>query len=122
MFGQAASGSDMEKWNKMTALMMQIKQPHGLDSFVNKRDSKPNKNKESIAENVRILLQSDACFEDEAMGASAGGITSEDFAILDQETIQKMILGVDLDEAEEEDDVLQNMSENQQDNLKQFLE
>lgn len=79
----------MEKWNKLTALMAQILQPYGLDAFINKRDPKPNKNKESVAENVRLLLASDATFEDEAMGmAGATTITSEDFALLDSETIQ----------------------------------
>ena len=48
--------------------MQAIKTPYNLDSFVNKHETKPNKNKESVAENVRIVLAAEQAFEDEAMG------------------------------------------------------
>lgn len=49
-------------------------------------------------------MASEAVFEDEALGMAAGGqITSEDIADMDQETLQQIMLGVDLDEAEEDE-------------------
>ena len=109
---QIPSTTDIEKWKKMTSLMASIKLPYNIDFYINKRDTKPNKNKESISENVRVLLLSDAVFEDEACGMNANaGISSEDLAEMDEETIQQMILGVDLDNIEEEEDEKKQMSE-----------
>lgn len=102
ILNQIPSVADIEKWRKTTSLMASIKLPYNLDSFINKRDSKPNKNKDSISENVRMFYASEATFEDEAFGLNSGGITAEDLAEMDSETIQKMLLGVDLDEEEEE--------------------
>lgn len=43
--------------------------------------------------------------------AGATAITSEDFALLDSETIQQILLGVDLDEAEDEEAERQRMTD-----------
>lgn len=85
---------------------------------MNKRDSKPNKNKDSIAENVRLLLQSETVFEDEAYGMATEAISSEDLADMDKDTIKQIILGVDLENQEYEEQLLEEMSELQRINLK----
>ena len=86
-------------------LMKQILMPYGLDKYLNKRDDKkPNKNKDSIAENVRVLLSSDATYEDEAVGMAAmHGISSEEMDAMDMDTKQQIMIGVDLDEVEYEE-------------------
>jgi hypothetical protein len=44
---------------------------------INTRDNtKPNKNKDSVIENVRLIMASEAAFEDEAMGMSAANVLS----------------------------------------------
>jgi hypothetical protein len=66
------SSIDVEKAKKVPALLSAIRQPYGLDAYVNKHETKPNKNKESIAENVRLAIASEAVFEDEALGMLGG--------------------------------------------------
>ena len=67
--------------------------PYGLDTYLNKRDDKkPNKNKDSISENVRILLASDQVYEDESLGMAAiHGISSEEIEAMDEEIKQQIM-------------------------------
>lgn len=122
MMTQIPGNQEMDKWKKLNSILAQVLLPYNVDTYINKRDAKPNKNKESIAENVRLLFQSEAVFEDEAMGMPGSAITSEEFALLDQETIQQILLGVDLDEVEEEEARKKRMDERDLEDLRNYKE
>jgi len=107
---------------KQSSLMTAMKTPYLLDSYVNKHETKPNKNKESLAENVRLMLASEAIFEDESLGMAAVGFTSEEVAEMDQETLHQIMLGVDLEEAEEEEAERHNVSDLEKEALYEYRE
>ena len=78
---------------------------------MNKRDnSKVNKNKDSIIENVRLVVVGETIFEDEAMGMSNKMLVNQDFAEIDQEHRNKIMMGVDFDEPDQAE-IKKNMSE-----------
>ena len=63
----------VEKRKKQNPLAQQVNSPYNLD-FMNRRDDrKVGKNKDSIVENVRLVVTSESGFgeEDGGMGASA---------------------------------------------------
>jgi hypothetical protein len=83
----------------MSQIQQQIRTPFCLDSCINNRNnSKPGKNKDSIIENVRLVVTSETVYEDEALGMSKNIITQEEFASMDKLVLEKMMLGIDLDE------------------------
>lgn len=99
---QRSSKDALDMAKKDAQLVQQIKTPYNLD-FVNTRDnSKVNKNKDSIIENVRLAVTSDIIFEDEAVGMEykkKGKIlTHQEFSEIDQDHKHQMMLGIDLDE------------------------
>ena len=99
--------------------MQQIKTPYNLD-FVNKRDnSKVNKNKDSIIENVRLVAISETIFEDEPMGMSDKILTSNEFAEIDQEAKNEIMLGIDFDEPDPATN-RKNMPEARKESLKEI--
>jgi len=78
------SKTALEKMKKQSALMTAMKTPYLLDTYVNKHETKPNKNKESVPENVRLVLAAETVFEDESLGMSAGvTFTAEEVATMD---------------------------------------
>ena len=53
-------------------------------------------------ENVRLIMQSETQFEDEAMGmSSANVLATEEILAMDQAVKEQMMLGVDLEEEDE---------------------
>jgi hypothetical protein len=56
-----------------------------MDSFVNTRKDVPNKNKDSLVENVRLILKSEAIFEDEAQGLSINFITPDEISAMGED-------------------------------------
>jgi hypothetical protein len=75
-----------------------------IDTYINKRKDAPTKNKESLMENIRLVLKSETVFEDEAMGLSINLITPDEIKALDEDQKNKMMLGVDIENDEEEVD------------------
>lgn len=77
------------KWNSQQETIRKIRTPFLLDTVVNQErhkpeNQKPSKNKDSIMENVRLVMQADTQFEDEAMGmSSANVLATEDIMAMD---------------------------------------
>lgn len=95
-----------------------------LDSFMNKRKDVPNKNKESLIENVRLVLKSETIFEDEAQGLSVNFITPDEISAMDDIQKQQMMLGIDLDNDEEEElkRRMKNMNDEEKEDFKMLRE
>ena len=118
---QVPSKEAIDKARKDGQLGQQVNTPYNMD-FVNKRDnSKPNKNKDSIIENVRLALTSDIIFEDEAIGMSKKILTNQEFSEVDQAAKEQIMMGVDLDELDQAES-RKNMSEQRKRNLKEIQE
>ena len=109
----------IDKAKKEGQLVQQIKTPYNLD-FVNKRDnSKVNKNKDSIIENVRLVVIGETIFEDEAVGMSNKILTSQEFAEIDQAARNQIMMGIDFDEPDPAE-VRKNMPEHRKESLREI--
>ena len=74
----------IKKFKSVSQVQQQIRTPFCLDPCINNRNnSKPGKNKDSIIENVRLVVTSEIIYEDEAMGMSKNLISQEEFASMD---------------------------------------
>ena len=114
---QRSSKDDLAKAKNEGQLVQQMKTPYNLD-FVNKRDnSKVNKNKESIIENVRLLITSETIFEDEAVGISDKRLANQDFVEIDQDAKNQIMLGIDPD-----DEARKDMPEHRKESLREIQE
>ena len=91
----------IDKLKKEGQLVQQIKTPYNLD-FINKRDnSKVNKNKDSIIENVRLVSIGETIFEDEAVGMSSKILVQQEFAEIDQQARNQIMMGIDIVDQED---------------------
>lgn len=114
----AATAEAIEKFNSLPASQRKVLTPYTLDKLINSREkAKPQKNKDSYIDNVRQFLAADAGFEDEAVGAAGTPLTSQDTAAMDTELMEKIMLGVDLDEEAWEEEARQKMSTERQQQL-----
>jgi len=91
----------LKEFQSKNKIIQYIRTPNMMDQFINKRKDAPNKNKESIIENVRLVLKQETVFEDEAMGLSINFITPEEINALNEDQKNKMMLGVDIENDEE---------------------
>ena len=67
------------------------------------------------------MVTSETVYEDEAMGSSKNMISQEEFAGMDQLVLQKMMMGIDLDE-EDEDTRKRKMTQEERETLNETKE
>ena len=84
----------------------------------------PAKNKESLMENIRLVLKQENVFEDEAMGLSINFITPEEIKALTEHQRNQMMLGIDIENDEEQDEKnrKKQMTEHQSEDLRNLKE
>ncbi len=72
----------LDSYKKMGSLMRQIKTPFLLDKVVNERDdTKPSRNKESVRENVRLIVTQDLREGDDPVHGDDFSLPSKDGAM-----------------------------------------
>ena len=121
---QSPTPENMSADNKKSPLMKMIQTPYKVDAFINRvgERSKPNSNKDSIAENVRLVIQQDLAFEDEAVGMTKHMISADEMADMDEEVKNHIMMGIDRDAEEEEKAQLKSMTEKQKDERRELQE
>lgn len=102
----------MKKFSAINDHFKRIKTPFEVDSYINTRDAnKIGKNKDSITENVRLVVNQDLAFEDEAVGMTKHMISADEMADMDEEVKNQIMMGIDRDAEEEEKNQLKSMTE-----------
>ena len=88
----------VEAWKKQNKVALEVRTPYNLD-FMNRRDDrKVGKNKDSIVENVRLVVTSDTPFEAEDGGMDGSALVNPEQSHMDQENAKQIMLGIDPDE------------------------
>lgn len=109
---QSPTPEEMKKFSAANDHVKQIKTPFNVDSYINTRDAnKIGKNKDSITENVRLVMNQDLAFEDEAIGMTKHLISADEMADMEEEVKTQIMMGIDRDAEEEEKKQLKSMTE-----------
>ena len=77
-------------------MIKRVLTPFTLDYWINNREKKLAKGdamRDSIVENVRVLLQSEKIFEDEAVGMLQHALSEDEISAMDNETRASIMLG-----------------------------
>lgn len=114
----------LKEFNSKSKIIKYIRTPNLLHELINKPLDGPAKNKESLMENIRLVLKQENVFEDEAMGLSINFITPEEINALTEHQRNQMMLGIDIENDEEQDDKKRKkqMTEHQSEDLRNLKE